>query len=94
MSSRPDFWVKNIITNYKPTERVATFHNANERCLILWTGCREIGQTSIEGFWVYSIPDVNWTWVELKHKIENFPIYGFSMNYIHEKFLIFGQYQG
>ena len=38
MSSRPDLWVKNIITNSSPSERVATFVNVAERYLVLWGG--------------------------------------------------------
>lgn len=38
MSSRPDVWVKEIITNYGPTERVATFVNIGDKYLMLWGG--------------------------------------------------------
>lgn len=38
MSSRPDVWVKEIITNYTPTERVASFVNIGDRYLMLWGG--------------------------------------------------------
>ena len=38
MNSRPDVWIKQIITNYGPTERVASFVNINEKYLMLWGG--------------------------------------------------------
>lgn len=38
MSSRPDLWVKSIITNYAPTEKAATFVNVADRYLMLWGG--------------------------------------------------------
>ena len=53
----------------------------------------DVNDQSEEGFWLYSIPDINWTWVKLKQSIENFPLFGFSVNYASEKCLIFGQYK-
>lgn len=38
MSTRPDVWVKEIITNYSPTERTGTLINLADRYLALWGG--------------------------------------------------------
>lgn len=38
MSTKPDVWIKEIITNVKPAKKVANFININEKYLMLWGG--------------------------------------------------------
>ena len=71
MSSRPDLWVKNIITNESPNERVSTFVNLTDKYLMLWGGRNKLkdDENREEGFWLYSISDISWIWVKLKQPI-------------------------
>lgn len=38
MSSKPDLWIKEIITSFRPSERASTFVNLNDKYLMLWGG--------------------------------------------------------
>lgn len=38
MSTKPDVWIKEIITNTKPAKKVGTFLNLNDKYLMLWGG--------------------------------------------------------
>ena len=36
--------------------------------------------------------DISWVWVNLGSKVNYFPLYGFSINSLADKIVIFGQY--
>lgn len=38
MNTKPDVWIKEIITNTKPSKKVGSFINLNEKYLMLWGG--------------------------------------------------------
>ncbi len=70
MSTRPDLWVREIITNCGPTQRIAQFINIpnNDNYLLLWGGQNSVGgvRQGDSGYWLYSVSDVTWIWVRLR----------------------------
>jgi hypothetical protein len=94
MSTRPDVWIKEIITNSIPPPRVASFATLAERYLILWGGENIVQdeRTTEAGFWLYNINEVSWNWVKIKGNVTNLPRAGFSFTGGIDKFYIFGQY--
>jgi hypothetical protein len=38
MSTKPDVWIKQIITNTRPARRVGTFISLSDKYLMLWGG--------------------------------------------------------
>jgi hypothetical protein len=57
MSNKPDVWIKQIITNYGPNEKVASFVMVGEKYLVLWGGDNKLGGETVRslGIWVYSV---------------------------------------
>ncbi len=93
MNTKPDVWIKEIITNTKPSKKVGSFINLNEKYLMLWGGENYYNGkiTNQLGFWIYSYQDVNWNWIKIKSSIERTPKIGYSINICNEKCYIFGK---
>ncbi len=82
MSSRPDVWVKEVITNYSPSERAGSLISLADRYLVLWGGLNAIDSKKGQfGFWVYVVADINWIWVSVPGTQPRSMLPGWSMNY-------------
>jgi len=95
MSNKPDIWIKQIITNYGPTEKIASFVTIGEKYLLLRGPENKMGGQSLNstGIWVYSANEINWTWLNFKKNVKELPSLGSTLNYSNDRCFFFGEYK-